>query len=156
MRSIQVSIVGFQGKPSTVYATYAEDQGVLVIAKAEKYRMDRFKNCAFVSNANLADRDVLFSEDNFRDAIDNFFLMHRTDQLLIESAAQASNPENSIEQDGVRENGRPQYRLSPDITSAMVAVLAACWYTQRANAITQQISMQDSLMKIMSGEIATI
>lgn len=153
---IQCSIKGFYGAPATIYSMLDATTGILVVQKSAKYRADRFSDCVLVSNANLDSRDVLFTPDDFRDAIDAFFELYRAGEVKIVDSLAGANPENKIEVDGVRDNGRANYVLASEISCTQIAVLASCWHVKRAGNISAVIDMQDRLLDILQGDFITI
>ena len=109
-----------------------------------------------VGMLDLSERDALFAEDDFREAIDTYYCMLNTGCLNISKGAMGSDPASQIEPDGYRDNGASIYRISPNISNSQIAVLATAWYTKKSKAINQSIDFSNQLFKIAMGDIITI
>ncbi|NDI85083.1 hypothetical protein [Undibacterium crateris] len=154
--NIQAVISGFQGRPCTVYAYYDEESDVLVISKEAASRSDRFKDCFLISNIDLPERDAVFAPEDFNDAITHFFEMICDSKLTIKDAASRCNPTNSIEKDGVNENGKRAYRISPETSNGQVAVLSIVWHVKNARTVCKVLDMQDRFADLQLGMMMTI
>ncbi|MCK9394215.1 MAG: hypothetical protein M0Q44_01325 [Methylobacter sp.] len=165
MIPIQATIVGYSGKPCTLFSAYAEDAQVLTIVTSTAHRRDRRDGCMVITNDLNIERDGLFSEDDFSAAIAAFFSLKdgaaldgKSSRLIFSDKVAAANPSSSIEKDGMDTHG-PKYRLQ-EITNAQVAVLATCWYAaSKATTVETMLDMADKLLALdglRHGDIWTI
>jgi hypothetical protein len=165
MIPIQATIVGYSGKPCTLFAAYDEDAEVLTIVHGGDHRRDRRDSCMVITNDLNIERDSLFKEDDFASAIAAYFSLKdgaaqdgKSSRLVFTDQAARTNPSSNIEKDGMDANG-PKYRLQ-DITNLQVAVLATCWYaSSKAKTINTMLDFADQLrdLDILSqGGIITI
>ena len=165
MIPIQTTIVGYAGKPCTLFSAYDEDAQVLVVSVVADHRRDRRQGCMVITNDLNIERDGLFSESDFSTAITAFFSLKdgaasdgNSARLVFLDKAATSNPAQSIEKDGMDTHG-PKYRLQ-DISNAQVAALATCWYAaSKASTIGKMLDMADKLLDLdllSKGEIITI
>lgn len=154
MIPIQATIVGYSGKPCTLFSAYDEDAEVLTIVLSNEHRRDRREGCIVITNDLNIARDSLFQEDEFSAAIAAYFSLKdgaaqdgQSSRLVFSDKAAMTNPSSSIEKDGMDANG-PKYRLQ-DITNAQVAVLATCWYAaSKANTINTMLDFADKLLDL--------
>ncbi len=154
LTAIQTTIVGYSGKPCTLFSAYAEDEQVLTVVAATAHRRDRREGCMVITNDMNIERDGLFSEDDFSAAIAAFFSLKdgaaldgKSSRLVFSDKAATANPAASIEKDGMDTHG-PKYRLQ-EITNAQVAVLATCRYAaSKATTINTMLDMADKLLDL--------
>lgn len=153
MIPIQTTIVGFFGKPVTVFSAYDEDSKILVVSVEASYRKERRDGCVIITNDKTIERDSLFDNDKVQDSIIAFYGLQngisedgKGQRLAFSEKAQRANPNDSIEKDGIDSRGQ-RYRISEDISCAKVATLAACWYAYyRASFSNQAESMSERLL----------
>lgn len=153
MIPIQTTIVGYAGKPITLFSAYDENSKVLVISVESDYWREPRDGCLVVTNDLNIARDILFTEDNLLDAVTAFFAMYngmavdgRSNRLTFSERATRSNPVQSIEKDGIDTNGQ-KYRIAESVTCAQVATLATCHYAHtRAGAVNASLDMFDQLI----------
>ncbi len=156
MQKIQASFRGFSGKACTVYAAYDSKSNFLVISKETEFRADRFNDCVIISNVDLPDREVLFENDQMNDAIQSYFELSNSNLLEVSDAASRCNPSNTIERDGINEQGKSIYRISDQITNGQIAALAIAFYVTQAKVIDSMLSFQDQLADLTGAEVITI
>lgn len=153
---IQASILGFTGKPCTVLATMADEGGAIYIAKSVDYKAERVSDCVVVANTELSVVDFLFGESDLGEAIDAYLILKSGGQISFASGSvQSSDPQASIEPDGVSETGR-RMRIADDIKNAQIAVLAIALYSSRARDIGKAESMMDGMLNLLSRQIFSI
>jgi hypothetical protein len=161
---IQATIISFLNKPSTVFAIYDALTKILVISVEASYRRNRHENCIVITNDTSIDRDILFDTEKMSQAVPAFYALKggiATDsvssRLVFSEKAMRANPNDSVEKDGLDQNGQ-NYRLSPDITNAKVAALAACWYaySKASLPIEAEIMRQNISESLRQGYIITI
>jgi hypothetical protein len=166
MIPIQASIVGYSGKPCTLFSAYDEDSQVLVVSVEADYRTQRRDGCMIITNNTDIDRDGLFTEDDLKDAINAFYGLHsgvandgQSSRLVFSDKAARANPGNSIEKDGIDSSGQ-KFRISESITCAQIAALATCWYAHsRVGTVNKMLNMADELLafeQLHHGVIFTI
>jgi hypothetical protein len=166
MLSIQSSIVGYSGKPCSLFSAYDEESKVLIVSVEADYRRERRDGCLIITNDPDIDRDMLFSEDDMKAAITSFFSLqggmamdNKSNRLVFADKAARANPAQSIEKDGMDANGQ-KYRISENITCAQIAALATCNYVvSRHGTIEKMLDMADTLnelQQLQSGFILTI
>jgi hypothetical protein len=154
MIPIQATIVGYSGKPCTLFSAYDQDAQVLVVSVVAGHRRDRRKGCMVITNDLNIERDSLFSEDQFSAAIAAFFSLKdgaaqdgKSSRLVFSDKAATSNPSQSIEKDGMDTHG-PKYRLQ-EISNSQVAALATCWYAaSKAATIDTMLDFADKLLDL--------
>jgi hypothetical protein len=152
---IQATIVGYSGKPCTLFSAYDADSQILVVSVEAEFRRDRREGCMVITNNQDLERDGLFTEDDLKDAIDAFFFMQggvaidgKSNRLQFSDRAQRANPGSKIEKDGIDASGQ-KYRISEDISCAQVAALATCWYANaRAGAVNKVLDMAREILDI--------
>lgn len=155
MIPIQSTIVGYQGRPKTVFSAYNAETRVLVISVEADYRAGRRDGCMVITNDDSIDRDMLFSEEDLQAAIESFFMLQggvaidgKSERLVFGDKAARANPAQSLEKDGMDTSGQ-RYRISENITSSQIAALAACWYAERkAKPIEDSLVMAEKLREI--------
>lgn len=103
----------------------------------------RREGCAVVTNnSSTDDADAVFTEDDLRDAITDYFDTVNRGLLSLDESIGALNPQAKIEADGLDERGR-KYRIAQDMTNSQVAVLVLCWFAQRQAAMLTQLAAFD-------------
>lgn len=117
--------------------------GVLLIDAAVQVQPGnpevRHQNCAAVSNNPASEaRDTLFTEEDIRDAIRDYFDFAGRGLLVLDDDVQRFNPQSKIEADGLDDRGR-KFRIAPDMTNGQLAVIVMCWFALRQKASTAQI-----------------
>jgi hypothetical protein len=158
---IRASITGFQGKPCTLVSIFAPDRNILMAAKILPYQKFRdADDYILISNDKNADRDSLFRDDMIMEGVRAYYqrrnsqTARNTESLRFESAVAIANPSSVIEQDGMDAHGL-KYRIS-DMTNAHVGLLATCLYVEEAESIGRVFEMNDTLARLMAGDIVTI
>jgi hypothetical protein len=136
---LQANIGGFGGAGSgahavTVLGEMLLDSQILLIDAAVNVRAGaaekRYEGCAVVTNnAASEDRDALFTEENLRQAVGDYFDFQARGLLSLDGDARQFDPASGIEMDGIDERGR-KYRFNSTITNGQVAVLVLCWFAQ--------------------------
>lgn len=148
---LQATIGGFAAGGSvgavTVFGEVDVVSGVLLIDAWAPVRPGdvevRREGCAAVTNnAGTDDADMVFTEDELRDAIVDYFDTVSRGLLVLDQGIAGMNPESKIEPDGLDERGR-KYRIANDMTNGQVAVLVLCWFAQRQSAMLTQIAAFD-------------
>lgn len=139
---IRINVAGFEGGPCSLYCVLDTDTEMLLVGRKGGYdgtRRDGFM-CVTMQGGDAA-HDLVFDQDNFRDAIRAFFEMRDLRLMQFGSGLDGINPEHRIERAGMDEHGIV-YRLGPDITSPMVAVIIAAHvaHQQRANIMAQDMA----------------
>jgi hypothetical protein len=155
MISIQSSIVGYSGKPCSLFSAYDEESKVLVVSVEADYRRERRDGCLIITNDPDIERDMLFSEEDMKEAISSFFSLqggmamdNKSNRLVFADKAARANPAQSIEKDGMDANGQ-KYRISENITCAQIAALATCNYViSRHGTVEKMMVMTDVLADI--------
>lgn len=147
---IQATISGFTGEAVTLLSVLHEDTGVLVIAKKVRFREERIEapegepQFAVVTNLDLPDMDMRFTDAHLRNAIRDYFTRRAQGTLDMAEGVRQFEPDQRIEQDGVDENGR-RYRISSDISNAQIAVLATVAFISNQGGIRAVTSAMDEL-----------
>ncbi|MFA5920163.1 MAG: hypothetical protein WC856_02580 [Methylococcaceae bacterium] len=152
MKAIQTTIVGYSGKPCSLFSVYDNEAKVLVISVEAGYRRERRQDCMVITNDPDIERDGLFSEAELKESISAFFAMQagvaidgKSNRLVFSDKAARANPSQSIEKDGMDANGQ-RYRISESITCAQIAALATCWYADtRYGTVEKVLDMADSI-----------
>lgn len=150
--AIQTTIVGYSGKPCSLFSVYDNDSKVLVISVEADYRRERRQDCMIITNDTEIERDGLFSEEELKASISAFFNMQagvaidgKSNRLVFSDKAARANPAQSIEKDGMDASGQ-RFRISESITCAQIAALATCWYANtRYGSVEKALDMADSI-----------
>ncbi len=153
MIPIQSTIIGFSGKPATVFSAYDEVARILVISVETAYKKDRRDGCMLITNDKTIERDAYFDSDKMQESVTAFYALQGgmaddgiNTRLSFLAKAQRANPVDSLEKDAIDSRGQ-KYRVSDDISCVKVAALAACWYAfNRAGFSEQAKSMSDRLL----------
>jgi hypothetical protein len=153
---IQASISGYGMAPATVYSFYEAESDILLVSKEAAYRADRFSDAILIGGVALAERDCLFTDLDFMDAIEEFFIRSNGKTLMIDDKAARCDPRQKLEPDGMSDFGKRLYRVSPDITCGQVAVLATALYVKTALGIGSAMEMQDWFLDAGQGGFVTI
>jgi hypothetical protein len=122
MSIMQAEIGGYFGKSVNLIAALDPDSGLVIVSK-ELTLGERVPGAPFVTNDPRSERDRLFTEDRFSDAIRHYFRAISTGLLELTPAVPKHDPKHKIETDSMNENGA-RYRLHPDTSNGNVAVLA--------------------------------
>lgn len=150
--NIQAIFKGYAGDGVTVYSKWTN--GILVVNKIVDYRPDRYKDCLIIADADVPERESLFTDEHVSDAIGAYMHMKACGELDIGDAAARGNPEYWV-QDADTNNGLRRFMVKPQVENAVVAVLATCWQVKRTKAITKSLSMMDALLT-QRGTVYTI
>ena len=131
----------------TVYGVLDVPTGMLLVDSSKTVEAGtpekRGRGCAVVTNnGNCDDFDLLFTGDDLRGAIADYFSFAGRGLLTIEDAQQRHNPATKIEPDGVDEHG-PKYRIANDISNGQIAVIVLCWFALRQAGFARQLSAFD-------------
>jgi hypothetical protein len=166
MLSIQSSIVGYSGRPCSLFSAYDEESKVLIVSVEADYRRERRDGCLVITNDPDIERDMLFAEELMKESISAFYSLqggmaidNKSNRLVFMDKAARANPAQAIEQDGMDANGH-KYRISENITCAQIAALAACFYVINLyGTIEKMLVMADSineLEQLHNGFVVTI
>lgn len=150
--SLQASMIGYMGKPATVFGGYADDSGVLVVAVATDYRTERRPNHVVITNdPGIQDRDSFYKADSLKPAIAAYYTLKngvatdgKSHALQFDARAANANPSAVIESDGYDESGA-RYRLAEGVGNAHIAVLAMCLYVSKLRGMNDAIGMMDKI-----------
>ena len=162
MIKIQATFIGYGGRACTLFSAIDPDSNVLVVSVESEYRPDRKDGCIVITNNTDIAHDNLFTDKDIKDSISAFFAFktgfandNKSQGLVLYERAARSNPEQSIEKDGMDQSG-PRYRISEGVTCGQIAALATCLYASRSGTIGQSLDMFDALNALSRGEIITI
>jgi hypothetical protein len=157
---LQVTIAGFgqsAGGAETLFGEFSFAVGVLLIDDSRTERagvqVAREDDSVVLANvSSLVDHDVLFKEENLRDAIACYFNLNQRGQLRLDDAMARHTPAGKIEPDGMDDRGR-KYRIAPDISNGQLAVIAMCWLASRQQGVAGQLESFEDVPDI---EVMTI
>ena len=152
--SLQSSMIGYMGKPSTVFGGYSEENGILVVAVATDFRRERRANHAVITNdSGIQDRDSFYKADSLKPAIAAYYRLKngvaqdgKSHALQFDARAANANPSAVIESDGYDESGA-RYRLAEGVGNAHIAVLAMCLYVAQLRGMNDAMDMMDKIGK---------
>ena len=152
MIPIQTTIVGYAGTPCTLFSAYDDKSLILTLAKEAPHRTKRQEGCLIITNDPEIERDTLFVEEFFHDAINAYYWLLQgvasdgsSSKLIFSENANRSRP--TIEKDGIDSNGQ-KYRISEDITCVQVAALATCWQVSKMTSSAKAIDMADRILEM--------
>jgi hypothetical protein len=120
--TMQAEIVGYHGQPVNLLAMLDPASGYVIVSD-ELTPGERLPGALVVTNNPRGERDRLFTEEAFQDAIRQFYSAKHTSLLEIMSAVSKHDPQARIQTAGFNESGT-RYELSPDTTNGNVAILA--------------------------------
>jgi hypothetical protein len=151
----QATIAGYHGKPCSLFSAYDESSMILVISVEAEYQRKRRTGCMVITNDPDIPRDMLFTTDDLKDAIEAYYAMYqgmamdgKSSKLTFSERAQRANPGNAIEKDGMDSSG-PRYRIKDDITNTQIAALVTCLYfAERFGTVDKMLNMADSILEI--------
>lgn len=163
MIQIQATVTGYANRPVSLFSAYDEDTKILIVGAEADYRAERRKDSIVITNdTTINQRDTLFNESQFAESIRAFFALKngvavdgKSTRLIFNERAARSDPEHSIEIDGIDTNG-PRYRISEGVSCAQVAALATCLYASRCTSIANAVKMSSDLLNILSGNLVTV
>lgn len=132
------------GKVYTLIGALDVPSGVLAVLKAVEVKPGnpeaRYRGCAAVSNNTESQaRDVLFTDSDIRDAIQDYFDFSGRGLLRVEPEVARFDPASNIEADGIDDHGR-KYRLGIGMTNGQLAVIAMCWHARRQRQVAGQMA----------------
>lgn len=154
---IQATVVGFQGRPCTLFSLFDTETKVLAVAKETDYRSDRAKGCVVITNDSTIARDQLFTDAELKAAITAYYELdsglsadNSSSRLNFSDAVTRNNPSNAIERDGIDASGQ-KYRVAEGVTNGQIAVLATCLYATKADCVQRTVDMAGDLQSILRG-----
>ncbi len=129
---IQANIQGFsKDKGITIFGALSLDTGVAVVAKEATFTNTAHDGFYVISSAKGQERrDLLFTVEELQQAIAAYIELDARGVLVIGDALARYNPQSKYDHDGFDEKG-PKYRLSPDINSGHIAVMAIAMVAKR-------------------------
>ena len=159
---IQCSIGGFSGAPITLFSALDESTGLLTIAAISALHKDRRAGCLVISNVRGLERDMAFTDEQIREAIDAWqAIRHDTvdggaSRLIYTERARRADPSSMIEPDGLDERGR-KYRLAEHVGNEAVATLATClWVSRSVSRADVLDTAADLAGALLSGQAISI
>ncbi|PTQ86871.1 hypothetical protein [Nitrosomonas ureae] len=162
MIQIQATFAGYGGRACTLFSAMDTETNILVVAAEADYRTERRAGCVVLTNDPDIPRDSLFEDLDLKPAISAFYTLKsgiaadgKSSRLVISDRAARSNPEPSIEKDGI-DNSGPVFRIADGVTCGQIAALATCLYAIRAGTIESTVSMSEELLALSRGQIITI
>lgn len=162
MIQIQASIIGYGGRPCSLYSAYDPASKVLVVGAEGEYRRERREGCIVITNEPDIPRDKLFTEDDLAAAINAYYALkqgvaadNKSARIVFADRAVRANPDQSIEKDGISENGQ-KFRLSEGISCAQIAALATCAYAIKSETVDRAIAMSRRFRDLSFGRIISI
>lgn len=162
MIKIQSTITGYGGRSCSLFSAFDSDTKVLIVSAEAEYRPSRRDGCIVLTNDHDIDRDSLFSDSYLRESIGAYFTLKsgyaadgKSSRLAFSDRAARSNPEQSIEKDGI-DSGGPRFRISEGVTCGQIAALATCLYAIRSDTVERTVKMAESFRFLTRGGILTI
>lgn len=162
MIQIQATITGYGGRACSLFSAFDTDAKVLIVGAEAEYRAQRRENCIVLTNDPEIQRDSLFSDADLRNAIAAFFSLKsgvaadgKSSRIAFSERAARSNPEQSIEKDGI-DAGGPRFRVAEGVTCGQIAALATCLHALRADTVERTVKMAESFKFLAHGGILTI
>lgn len=156
---LQCSIGGFAPAGAAVDAITVLGEmdlptGVLLIDIARTVQRGRPEvrvadSVVCTNNPASEDRDVLFTGEDIRAAIEDYFDFNGRGLLVLEGSTERLNPSAKIEPDGIDERGR-KYRFAPDITNGQIAIIALCWLARRHGTHAEHVNNLDDFAEAQS------
>lgn len=162
MIQIQATFSGYSGRACTLFSAFDAGKKLLIVGAEVDYHPARRTGCIVLTNDVSIPRDSLFSDADLLGSITAFYRLKsgfaidgKSPQLSFAERAKRSNPEQSIEKDGMDANG-PRFRIAEGVTCGQIAALATCLYASRAGAIDRSVKLAESFRFLASGGILTI
>lgn len=148
MIKMRINASGYQGQPVSVMAGFDPATDVLLIFKESVYETTEREGWLRVSTSDRdAVHDLIFVEDNSREAIVEYFELDAMGLVQYGEGLTRLDPKGRIERDGMDEAGM-KYRIHPDITNGQVAVLIAAFTARAQRNVAASNEFFDSLMTI--------
>ena len=153
---LQATIGGFSSAAATGGDTLLGEldigTGVLLVdthaaAPAGVAEVRRQDYAVVTNNSGAPDFDIVFTENDLRDAIADYFGFAGRGLLVLDQNVARFDPASKIEPDGLDERGR-KYRIAQDMTNGQVAVMVLCWFAVRQSGFASQIASFDDLMDV--------
>lgn len=153
---LQATIGGFSSTAATGGDTLLGEldvgTGVLLIdthaaAPAGVAEVRRPGYAVVTNNSAAPDFDIVFTENDLRDAIADYYGFAGRGLLVLESPVSNFNPASKIEPDGLDERGR-KYRIAQDMSNGQVAVMVLCWFAARQSGFASQLEAFDDMMDV--------
>jgi hypothetical protein len=148
---LQASVGGLAPHASdaaeTVIGALDVPTGVLLVHSTRPVKRGTLEvrqlGCAVATNNPATDdRDLLFQESDFRDAIGDYYSFAGRGLLVLADPVRKHDPSSKIEPDGLDERGR-RYRFANDISNGQIAVVVMCWAALRQQAFARQLTAFD-------------
>ncbi|MFC2506028.1 MAG: hypothetical protein ACFNXU_00725 [Kingella sp. (in: b-proteobacteria)] len=118
----QAAFNGAMGESLTLFAI--EKNGILVIANKQPFNPNRKDSDFFL----IANNPLVHDADSYFEDVEQGLIAYRAlgkDKLILHHDLAQYKLENVVEQDGVKDNGRAQYRFQT-LENGHLAILAIC------------------------------
>lgn len=154
--NLQATIGGLAAQASVtaeaIFGALDPTTGVLLVDMSKTIkpgaRETRLTDCAVLTNnASCDDYDSLFTEEDIRDAIGDYYSFAGRGLLRLDASVARFDPASKIEPDGLDDRGR-KYRIATDMSNGQLAVIALCWFAVRQSGFSRQLESFDDYMDL--------
>jgi hypothetical protein len=133
---MRVNAAGYVGEPVSMLCSFDPATDILFAMKTVAYEdRDRPGFLRVTTLDRDSTRDMLFTEDETREAITAFFELDAMKLVNLAPDLQRYAPAHVIEREGMDEHGMI-YRIKPDITNGQYAVLIAAYVAQKQRKVS--------------------
>lgn len=133
---IRVNAAGYQGEVVSMLCSFDPATDILFAMKTVPYEDgDRPGFLRVTTLDRDKSRDMLFTEDDTREAITGFFELDAMRLVNLSPDLERYRPANYIEREGMDEHGMI-YKIKPDITNGHFAILIACFVAKKQRQVS--------------------
>lgn len=128
---IRVNAAGYAGEAKSLICSFDPATDMLLVMKEVPYEDGERPGFLHVTTqVQDRHRDMLFGEDETRDAINAFYGLEGLRLVSLQGDVARLNPSNAIERDGMDESGM-KFRFRDSIENGHYAVLIAAYVAQK-------------------------
>lgn len=128
---INAAFSRYAGEALSIYAavlTSRDGRKVMTIAKKGKHSTRKDSGMALIVDAATQENfDMLFASERFLEGLTAYHDLLASHSLVMDESLMQYKPDNSIEMDGLTQNGKINYRFN-EVNNGQAAVLAICLY----------------------------
>lgn len=155
IQQIQTNILGFEGRPCTLFSSYDTNRRILTVVASMPYQAKGRQDCVLISNDPSVHRDSPFTDKDMKEAVSAYFAIrdgyaadgHST-RLNFSRRAKQIQPDSFIEIEGTDEKGKI-FHVKPDITNEGVALLATCRYALTGDGMSKTVDGMELFTDIL-------
>ncbi|TDR30686.1 hypothetical protein [Hydromonas duriensis] len=139
---INAAFCRYAGEPLSLYAAVlsaSNGRQVMTIAKKGRHSTRKESGMLLIVDAATQENfDMLFTSERFLDGLNAYHDVLNSQSLVIDESLMQYKPDNSIEMDGLNQNGSINYRFN-EVNNGQAAVLAICLYFRELTGFIKSI-----------------